>query len=109
MAPPKTREEVSEAGEGPATLCPGCGQTIDLGCCWCGNEPGPFLHSGHPFTPMGCVCGYAKEGVEDEPVFCPPRCECERCLPEGEPTRAEFLSGSERAEMAERQRGHGPW
>lgn len=47
-------------------------------------------------------------GADSSDAPHPPRCECERCLPESEPTRAEFLSGSERAEM-EHRRGHGRW
>lgn len=40
--------------------CSTCGNAVDPDVCHCGDyEQGHGGYDSHPFTPMGCVCGYA--------------------------------------------------
>ena len=43
-------------------ICGGCGERIHEDLCWCGSleEDHNWYADPHPFTPMGCTCGYEK-------------------------------------------------
>lgn len=43
-------------------VCLGCGKSIDLNVCWCGDliRAHGELHDNHNAIPMGCECGRSK-------------------------------------------------
>lgn len=62
MKTAKQHKTIIKIGVNDIHICPGCGESIDLEVCWCGDliRAHGEIHSNHTAIPMGCNCGKSK-------------------------------------------------